>query len=149
MIVLHIENVREFMAHLFSGEMFDRFHVASCEVTTFVTFRTDGKRHDAWYDTDEKVEDATGLVTWKQLKPYVYDWIKGKKVPEKLCIDFCHYMANGDAGSLRVQYEKETLQIFTGYMQKEFSLNKEAQQEWDVNCQNFIKKNNIVSTLFD
>lgn len=149
MIVLEIENVKEFMGHLFTGEMFDRFHVGSCEVTTFVTLRTDGKQHAAWYDTGEKEEDGTGLVTWKQLKPYVFEWIRGKKVPEKLCIDFCHYMANRDVGSLRVQYGQEKLHIYTGYMQNEFTLSKEAQQEWDENCRHFIKKNNIVSTLLE
>lgn len=149
MIVLEIENIKEFMAQLFTGEMFDRFHVRSCEVTTFVTFRIDGRRHDAWYDTDEKVEDKTGLVIWQQMKSYVFAWIKGKKVPEKLRLDLCHYMTNGDVGSLRIQYESEKLQIFTGYMQKEFSLEKGAQQDWDENCLNFIKKNGIVSTQVD
>ncbi len=149
MIVLEIENIREFMTQLFSGEMFDRFHVCGCEVTTFVTFQTDGKRHDAWYDTDEKVDDPIGLVIWQQLKPYVFLWIKGKRVPEKMRIDFCHYMGNGDVGSLRIQYEQEKLQVFTGYMQKEFSLDKENQREWDENCRQFLQKNKIVSTQLD
>lgn len=146
MIVLEIENIKGFMEQLFNGEMFDRFHVRNCEVTTFVTFQIDGTRHDAWYDTDEKMEDATGLVLWQQLKPYVFTWIKGKRVPEKMCLDFCHYMANGDVGSIRIQYEQERLQIFTGYMQKEFSLDRGNQQEWDENCIQFIRKNGIVST---
>ena len=53
-------------------------------------------------------------------------------------MDFCHYMGNGDVGSLRVQYEKGELLVFTGYMQKEFSLTKEAQQAWDEKCRNFL-----------
>lgn len=149
MIVLEIENIKEFMAQLFHGEMFDRFHVRNCEITTFVTLQIDGKRHDDWYDTDEKVDDPTGLVTWQQLKFHVYAWIKGKKVPEKMRLDFCHYMGNGDVGSIRIQYEQEKLQLFTGYMQREFSLNKENQLQWDENCLKFIKKNNIVSTQLD
>lgn len=149
MIVLQIENIKEFMGHLFSGDMFDRFHVRECEVTTFVTFRTDGKRHESWYDSDEKIEDNTGLITWQQLKPYVFDWIKGKKTPQKVKIDFCHYMANGDVGSMRIQFESQKLHVFTGYMQREFSMDKSQQQMWDDNCEKFIQKNKIVSTRIE
>lgn len=146
MIVLKIENIKEFMGHLFRGGIFDLFHVGSCEVTTFVTFQTDGKRHDAWYDTDEKPVDATGLVTWQQLKPIIFELIKGTKAPERMRIDFCHYREHGDVGSIRIEYEKDNLHLFTGYMQKEFSLSKEAQLSWDESCRKFLQKHQIVST---
>ena len=146
MIVLHIEGVKEFMEQLFYGDMFDRFHVKDCEVATFTVFRIDGRRQDEWYDTDEREGDGTGFVTWNQLKPYVAEWIKGKKKPRKMEMNFCHYMKDGDVGSLRVHYEKEQLHLYTGYMQKEFLPDKEKQQQWDENCRNFIRKNKIVST---
>ncbi|MCH5252260.1 MAG: hypothetical protein J1F22_04740 [Lachnospiraceae bacterium] len=150
MIALRIENIKEFMARLFAGDMFDRFHVSECEVTTFVTFHAGGKLHPEWFDTEERREqektDVPEIVTWQQLKPYIFSLIKGKKTPEKLRIDFCHYMENGDCGSLRIQYEKEELIVFTGYMQKEFSLDKEKKIEWDENCLKFIQKNEITST---
>ena len=41
MIVLEIDSVKEFMQHMFQGSMFDRFHLRSCEVTTFATFYID------------------------------------------------------------------------------------------------------------
>ena len=146
MIVLKIENIKEFMGLLLTGDMFDRFRVTGCEVTTFVTFKSDGKRNDNWFDTDEREEDVSGLILWQQLKPIIFSLIKGTKTPEKLKIDFCHYMENGDVGSLRMQFEKEELLLFTGYMQRDFSLDKGKQQAWDENCIQFIKKNNITST---
>jgi len=149
MIVLKIEKVKEFMGLLLTGDMFDKFRVSSCEVTTFVTLQTDGKRNDDWYDSDEREEDASGLVSWQQLKPVVFSLIKGTKTPEKMKIDFCHYMENGDVGSIRMQFEKGDLMVYTGYMQREFSLDKDRQQAWDENCINFIKKNNIASTQVD
>ena len=88
MIVLHIEGVKEFMEQLFYGDMFDRFHVKDCEVATFTVFRIDGRRQDEWYDTDEREGDGTGFVTWNQLKPYVAEWIKGKKKPRKMEMNF-------------------------------------------------------------
>lgn len=146
MIVLKIENIKEFMSQLFAGDMFDRFHVSTCEVTTFVTFQADGKLYSEWFDSDEKPGGGSGLVLWQQLKPMIFSMIKGKKTPGKMRIGFCHYMENGDCGSLRIQYEKDELLLFTGYMQKEFSLSKEKEAEWDENCRAFIRKKEITST---
>ena len=125
MIVFKIENIKAFMAHLFAGEMFDRFHVSGCAVTTFTTFETDGRSRPDWFDTDERVEDDSGLVWWRQLKPFIFSLIKGKKTPEKLRIDFCHYM------------------------EKIFSMDREKQQEWDEKCKIFLEKNGIASTQLD
>lgn len=146
MIVLEIDSVKEFMNHMFQGDMFDKFHLRSCSVTTFATFHIDGKCYEEWFDSDEKRADTTGLVTWNMLKSFVFSWIKGNKVPKKMIFDFCHYMPNGDVGSIQIRYENEKLQFVTGYMQKEFSLEKKGQQAWDDNCLQFIKKNEIVST---
>ena len=46
MIVLKVENIKEFMARLLTDEMFDKFHVSGCEVATFVT-RMRGHRMNA------------------------------------------------------------------------------------------------------
>lgn len=59
MIVLEIDSVKEFMQHMFQGSMFDRFHLRSCEVTTFATFHIDGRCFDDWFDSDEKRTDET------------------------------------------------------------------------------------------
>ncbi len=140
MIVLKVENIKDFMAQLVTGEMFDKFHVAECEVTTFVTIRIDGRRNDGWFDTDEKPVDTGRQVLWKQLRPVIFELIRGKKTPEVFKVDFCHYLGNGDAGSLRMQYEKGELFLYTGYMQKEFSMDKAGQQTWDDNCRNFLRE---------
>ena len=77
MIVLEIDSVKEFMQHMFQGSMFDRFHLRSCEATTFATFHIDGRCFDDWFDSDEKRTDETGLVTWNMMKTFVFSWIKG------------------------------------------------------------------------
>lgn len=146
MIVLKIESIKEFMSCLFAGDMFDKFHIGNCEVTTFTTFQCDGRRKKEWYDTDERPEDNSGFLFWQELKPVIFSFIKGKKTPLKMNLDFCHYMKDGDVGSLRVQFENNQLLLFTGYMQKEFSLDKQKQTKWDENCLSFIQKHKIVST---
>lgn len=140
MIVLKVEKIKDFMARVLTDEMFDKFHVAGCEVTTFVTFQTDGRRCDDWFDMDEKPMDGTGQILWRSLRPVICSLIRGKKPPEVFKVDFCHYLSNGDVGSLRIQFERGELFLFTGYMQREFSMDKEAQQTWDENCRNFLKE---------
>lgn len=54
MVVLEIESVKVFMTCLFQQEVFDKFHVRDCEVTTFTRFSCDGKNFDEWYEEEEK-----------------------------------------------------------------------------------------------
>ena len=70
MVVLEIESVKVFMTCLFQQEVFDKFHVRDCEVTTFTRFSCDGKNFDEWYEEEEKKGEE--LVRWKQLKPLVF-----------------------------------------------------------------------------
>lgn len=134
------------MSLLFGSEMFDRFHVRECELDTFVSFRIRGQLHREWLDTGEAPEDAAGLAVWQQLKSIVFSLIKGKRSPGRMRLDFCHYMENGDVGSIRLQYEREELLMYTGYMEKEFSLDRGNGQDWDENCIRFLKKYQVVST---
>ena len=145
MIALEIENIKELMVQLFQGEMFDKFHVNRCEATTFVTFTVDGKVNASWLDSDEE-EDGERFVEWRKLKPLMFSFIRGKKTPQKLQIDFCHYMTDGDMGSLRIQYGADGLFVYSGYMQREFLPGHDKQQAWDENCLQFIKRNGIVGT---
>lgn len=145
MTAFQIENVKEFMQHLFQTDMFDRFYVGGCEVSTFVTFSIDGKKNRDWYDTGEEMEDGR-RVSWRELKPVIYMLIKGKKTPGRLMIDLRHYLPDGDMGSFRIMFEKDVLTVYSGYMQQEFSMDREKQLLWDEKCENFLKKNDIVST---
>ncbi|MCR5691129.1 MAG: DUF5721 family protein [Eubacterium sp.] len=147
MIVLKIESVKEFMACLFQGDMFDRFHLRNCQVRTFTNFSCDGSLYGDWFDTEEKPEESQ--VVWSQIKPIIFGLIRGNKPPLMMNLEFCHHMSNGDTGAIRVQYEKGELLVYTGYAQKEFSLDKSKQETWDDQCKEFIKKNEIVSTLLE
>ena len=109
MVVLEIESVKVFMTCLFQQEVFDKFHVRDCEVTTFTRFSCDGKNFDEWYEEEEKKGEE--LVRWKQLKPLVFMMIRGTKTPLQLKIELCHTMANGDTGAMRVEYDREKLLI--------------------------------------
>lgn len=135
MIAVEIDNVKSIMSKLFATDKFDLFHVREIQVVTFTTFIIDGSRQALW---NENVKDENLL--WSEIKECVYQLIKGDKPPLKLKIDFCHQMNNGDIGSLRIQYEKEKLSVFSGYMQKSFSLDKNGINAWDEKCAKFLEE---------
>lgn len=147
MIVLKIDSVKEYMTGLFQGNMFDHFQIRNCEVRTFTNFICDGINYEEWYDTDDKNEQDS--VYWKQIKPIIFSLIKGKKTPLRLSIEFFHVLQTGDVGAIRIQYEHDELLVYTGYMQKEFSLDRSSQELWDEKCEKFLHKNEIVSTRLD
>ena len=92
------------MQKLLATDTFDTFQVTEATVTTFVTFSISGRLHSGYYDTQElreKQEAAeeqgnlplkaeqegggqsiqSGWAVWKQIRPFVYEIIRGKKPP--------------------------------------------------------------------
>ena len=137
MLAIEIEQVNKFMLELLGGNKFDDFYVQHCEVVTFIKLELDGKRFDEWYEQEEN-EKNEGQVKWAECRPIIYEWIKGKKLPVRMKFDFCRYRKNGYIGSLRIEYTRESLVVYTGYMQKEFSMDRERQREWDEYCEKLL-----------
>ena len=153
MIALQVENTREFLKLLLEGSELDSFLVGRCEVTTFVTFGTDGRRRyveteaENW-DGEEPYEcdgEHTERVYWRELKPTVLEMIRSASVPGALELDLFRYRAR-DMGSIRITFEDGKFVVTTGYMQKEFSLDRRGSEDWDDACQSFLIRNGIILT---
>lgn len=144
-----IEDIKEFMSLLFLKEIFDKFQVSSMEVKTFVSISIKGNFFCDWLNEEERELYGTcEYVPWKVLRPLAFSIIRGKQTPKILRINFIHTMENGDCGGLRIQYEyeKKELVCISSYTSANFSLDKSKEQQWDENCSEFLKKNQIVST---
>ncbi len=143
-----IESVKEFMSVLLSADTFDDFFVMDAEIRTFITTKINGSLHKDWMeenegDGDEEKQKKNGFVSWKQVRPIVYDLVKGKKTPSALVINFIKWMGNGDKGVLRVQYINGELNLISAYQAAEFSLNKEAEAMWDERCAEWLTKEKV------
>ena len=154
MIALQVESTKEFLKLLLEGSELDSFLVGHCEVTTFVTFGTDGRRR--YVTTDDATEDErpdsgegqtehSERVSWRELRPTVVEMIRSSSVPGSLELDLFKYRAR-DMGSIRITFEDGKFVVTTGYMQKEFTLDRRGSEDWDDDCQTFLARNGIVLT---
>ncbi len=142
MIALQIESTREFLNLLLEGNEYDSFQVGNCEVTTIVTFATDGRRQV----TEEDEEEHSDRVHWSELKATVIEMIRTSPVSGSLKLDLFRYMSR-DMGSIRIDFRDGKFTLTTGYMQKEFSLDKRGSEDWDDVCMQQLSRNAISMTV--
>ncbi|MBO4396685.1 MAG: hypothetical protein J5819_10120 [Eubacterium sp.] len=156
MIALQVENTKEFLKLLLEGSELDSFLVGHCEVTTFVTFGTDGHRRYVTTEDEDATEEEgpdngesqpehSERVSWRELRPTVVEMIRSSAVPGSLELDLFKYRAR-DMGSIRITFEDGKFVVTTGYMQKEFTLDRRGSEDWDDTCQSFLARNGIVLT---
>ena len=84
MIALQIVDLKDFMSKLLIGSTFDSFWLCEASVTTFATFTIDGTLHTDFYDTQEAQLLQTQKQTyslWRDIKPFCFSMMKGKKTP--------------------------------------------------------------------
>lgn len=150
MITLNIIDVKKTMGMLLKGDLFDDFEVRTVEVHTFTKFNIDGILNKSFFDTDEREMYTRNYVLWEEIKPYVFNIIKGEKTPTYFKIVLS---ANGDtlnkfskdvsALFINLIYSQEKLTCTTGVALKNFVLDKSDEYEWDEYIRSFFKKAQI------
>ncbi|MDR1700525.1 MAG: DUF5721 family protein [Lachnoclostridium sp.] len=139
MIAVKIEKRKEFMQAFLSADRFDELYVMNAEIRTLITTKINGLIQNGWLSEEEKKElDDAEFAKWKQIRPIVYDLVKGKKIPSAVIVNLMKIFENGDKGILRVQYINGELEVITAYQTVEFTLNKEAEFEWDEYCAKWL-----------
>lgn len=72
------------MSKLLIGTDFDAFWLSEATVTTSITYTLDGLLHPDFFDTQEaELLQAEGreYTLWKDIKPFCFSIMKGKKTP--------------------------------------------------------------------
>ncbi len=135
-------DIKKFMNMLLKDDKFDKFEVRSCTAATFVTFDIDCR-----LIKDEDGESERLYCRWGELRPYVYELIKGKKKPRsiRIVMAFSGRMAekvheNAQACFLNIVFEEDKVAIVTGTAQKTFSLDKSLENEWGERIKGFFDK---------
>ncbi len=144
------EDIRTFMNELIRGDSFDKFEVRGCDITTFVTYSIDGRINKDWYNE----ETNRFFCTWRELKPYIHNIIKGSKKPKsmKIVLALSEKAAamvhpNGKACFINIVFEEERVAIVTGTAQIEFSLDKSLDLAWEERVKGFFKGLGIVQNV--
>ena len=163
MIALQIQDIKAFMSKLLLAQTFDNFLLVEGSITTYNTFRIDGRIHKSFF-SDEEIEER-GLSTrefslWKEVKPFCLDLIKGKKTPlgfkftfqlskentEKLLTSsgFTSLQPENISGLLlNVRYENGSLNVITATNLNLFTLEKSLEHAWDDMVKRFLKQQEI------
>lgn len=106
-----------------------------------MSFSTDGRRSQVADDEQEHSD----RVSWGELKPAVLGMIESSSTSGTLQLDLFKYRGR-DMGSIRIAFTDGRFTLTTGYMQKEFSLDKRTSEDWDDVCQQMLSSNGIVIT---
>jgi len=157
-----IADVKDFMKKLLLQDTFDPFRVSEVSVTTAVTYAIDGILHPEFYSSDEAnalPNDGETYISWKEVKPFCFFIIKGKKTPLNFKIVFLLSRENvqklldmngitigfEDVSGLYLncQYEKDTLMCVTGTSLRFFTMDKSLDHAWDDMVTKFFKQQGI------
>lgn len=144
------DELSRFMNIFIREDAFDPFEVRSCEITTFITYDIDCRLNKEWYDNEPK----RSFCTWSELRPLVYDIIKGKKRPKTM--KFVMALPNSSAEKLHpnalacfinIVFEENRVNILTGTAQREFSLDRSLELIWGEKTREFFSKLKITQHI--
>lgn len=126
-------DIKKFMNIFLKSEKFDKFEVRSCELTTLVSFDIDCKLNKDWLEE----ETERTYCKWRELKPYIFDLIKGKKKPKSMKFVMAlsqkgaeKLHPNALACFINIVFDEDKISVVTGTAQKEFSLDKSLELLW-------------------
>lgn len=162
MIAVQIQDIKDFMSKLLLGNAFDSFWLSEASITTSVSYTIDGFLHPGFYDTQESQllkEEGRTYALWRDMKPFCFSIIKGKKTPLSFKIVFMLSKKNTKKllGSSMLSYDPEDifglfvnfqfdgqhLICTTGTSLKTFSLDKSLDRVWDEMILKFFKQQQI------
>ncbi len=162
MIALQIEDIKQFMLHLFSKNTFDEFWLSEAKIKMGVSYEVNGFLNKEFYDSQEWEELKHRQYTkWVEQKQIVFSMIRGHKTPDSMQIVFMLPKARVDSMILQnnlpisleeirglflnIQYKNKQLLVTTGVSMKSFSLDKTIQRVWEEEVVCFLQQNKISS----
>ena len=146
--------MNRFMGKLLKSEAFDDFLLKEGMLRTGMEYRFGGKILPDYYDTEEREKLTEGYVSWRELRPFVYDLVKGKRTP--LAFSFTLLRTKGETAEilcrhsidigedspllfLQIRFEQGTGRIITGTARNTFTLDKSMEEAWDKEVKMFLR----------
>jgi len=162
MLALQISSTKSFMNHLLVADTFENFLLAEATISTANTYQIDGHINKEFY-TEEELSDPAccpyDFTLWKDLKPFVFHLIKGKKTP--LYFKMVLHLQPQNVGKLlaacgcsvpaeqiksfvlTIKYDGTHAVLTTGTAFHTFIMNKEPDEIWDRALMQFLSKKGI------
>jgi len=152
MLALKIEDIRDFMSQMLKKDTFDAFEARDVKITTFTDFDISCDINKDFYP-DPK--EAPAHCLWSDIKPFVFEIVKGKSLPRFMKIVFAadtslmeSLSPNASVFYINISFENSALTLTTGCGMKTFTLDKSAELKWDEYIKEFLNTKKVsVSTL--
>ena len=156
-----IPETGDFMRKLLLQNVFDKFYLLEGEILSGVTWRVDGALNKDFYSEEEQSEiGARTAACWGDVKPVVYEIMKGKKLPlqfhfvlqlseenTRWLLEKQQLQELADSLSglyLNIRYRGHALTCTTGLSYKTFVMDKTLEQIWDSTAAQYLKQNKIL-----
>lgn len=142
-----IEDIKTFMNELLVNEKYDSFYLYEIRLKTSLDYFISGKINRDFFDNAEELEDLHEYIKWGDVKPTIFELIKGKRLPISFKIILMFNRENierliemnnlpirpDDVSnlSMNIYYENGKLLVITGSSLKIFTLDKSLENIWD------------------
>jgi hypothetical protein len=145
--------VKDFMNRLLLENLFDPFEVRGVEISALTRVSISGAKEQT---TENPAGERENYLLWSQVKSLVTAVIKNGERPRSVKIVFsadaeaaANFHANAKALFLNMTYENNQTAFTTACAQKQFSLDKSLDTQWDEWVAEFFKRQgvNVTNTL--
>ena len=163
MLALKIIDIKDFMNKLLIKETFDSFEVIESSITTFNTFSINGRYQKDFFDSDVQnslEENHCHYAPWKELRPYCFSIIRGKRTPLQFKLIFplpytqiCTLLQEQHSAIspeiigglfLNIQFKNHELHCTTGISFQTFIPDSSLKIIWDSYILDFFRNNQIL-----
>lgn len=162
MLALQITSMKSFMNHLLVADTFENFLFAEATISTANTYQIDGHINKDFYSAEELSDPNCcpyDFTQWKDIKPFVFNLIKGKRTPlffkivlhlnpanvgKLLAAGGCSIPAEQiKALVLTIKYDGTHAVLTTGSAFNTFIMSKEPDEIWDKAMVQFLSRKEI------
>ena len=154
MISLKILEMNRFMGKLLKGDSFDGFLLKEGFLRTNMEYRFQGQLFTEYFDTAEQEKLEEKYICWRELRPTVFELIKGRRTPlafsftflltknattEILAVRQVSVGADSPSLYLQVRFEHGTGHLVTGTARNTFTLDRSLEEAWDAEVKQILR----------
>jgi hypothetical protein len=159
LLTVSADDIKLFMNQLLKENLFDNFEVRGTDIVSFTHFNISAQKISDTYvkeaaddSSDEAVliAEKTKYCKWSEIKPYIFNIIKGNVRPKNIKIIFSldsesalKLHDNAAAMYLNLNFNGETINFTTAVAQKRFALDKSLDAVWEEYVIAFFKENGV------
>jgi len=157
-ISLAVDSSKDFMGKLLASDAFDSFLLQEASIITSVSYSVSGRIHpDFFSDEDEKTEEE--FIPWNQIRPRLFELIKGKNPPVSLKMTLLLGSAAAAlllqkespkghseafrAFALNIRFENGNVTLISGTSYDSFVPDKSLDIIWDETLKRFLTSKGI------